>query len=673
LLAACNLINYIGKQDKIEQIEIAPVILKKGETQLCLYSLGSMRDERLHRMFKNQKVRFLRPQQDIDQQNHRQTNNSDEDDEENDDTQGFFNIFMLHQNRDLGRGKNCVQETMIPEWIDLVVWGHEHECIVDLFESVVGTFRITQPGSSVATSLVAGEAARKKVGVLDIKGKQYRLTPVPLTQVRPFVTAEISLQEHREQLDPEDPRVDEHVATVLQEEVKVMVCSAQDKRRDLLREARRLGNDAGDDDSPLMYQLEKPGEPLVRLRVEHTGFSTLSNQRFGAHFVGQVANPEDILLFHRRKDPSKAAATRKAKVTSAPIAPEVLKDTDMDDIVNGILEGPETQLKLLDEKVLAEAMENFVDKKVVTSLDEAADRMLSKRQKALLTRKVDDDDDNEKADRSKQEKSNDSLVEQSMEADILVNEGRSKSQKSTRRPANTSADDSFDMTEMEDRSVMEDDSVEELTNRASNSNRHKKRGRENDDPKENGTSKRGKAKPAKGSNNGEWANSQLSFVGDAKRKAARRKALDELSDVEEVDFDAPTKSKSTRRNTRGKRVDYSIDDDDENLNSDDDPEVVSVPEDEDDDDDDDLMDDDSDSPGRGKKRRKTPAANRSRAQKPAGRKAAPAKKTSATKYRYRSTAKDKFADSDDEVSRGDVNNTMDLDEDWGTAKTRSQF
>jgi double-strand break repair protein MRE11 len=618
-------------------------------------------------MFKNQKVRFLRPQQDIDQQN-RQANRPDEDDEEN-DTQGFFNIFMLHQNRDLGRGKNCVQETMIPEWIDLVVWGHEHECIVDLFESVVGTFRITQPGSSVATSLVAGEAARKKVGVLDIMGKQYRMTPVPLTQVRPFVTAELSLQEHREQLDPEDPRVDEHVATVLQEEVKVMVCSAQDKRRDILQEARRLGNDAGDDDSPLMYQLEKPGEPLVRLRVEHTGFSTLSNQRFGAHFVGQVANPEDILLFHRRKDPSKAAATRKAKITSAPIAPEVLKDTDMDDIVNGILEGPDTQLKLLDEKVLAEAMENFVEKKVITSFDEAADRMLSKRQKALLTRKIDDDDD-EKEDRSKQGKSNDGLVEQSMETDISVSEGRSKSQKSTRRQANTSADDSFDVTEMEARRVMEDDSVEDFTNRASSSNRQKKRGRENDESKEDRTSKRNKAKPAKASNNGEWMNSQLSFVGDAKRKAARRKALDELSDVDEVDFDdAPTKSKPTRRNTRGKRVDYSIDDDNDDVHSDDDPEIVSIAE--DDDDDENLFDDDSDSPGLVKKRKKTTAANRSRAQKPAGKKGAPAKKASATKYR--STSKDKFADSDDEVSKGDLNNSIDLDEDWGTARTRSQF
>jgi double-strand break repair protein MRE11 len=35
----------------------------------------------------------------------------------------FFNIFVLHQNRDYGRGaKNCVHESMIPEWMG------EYEC-----------------------------------------------------------------------------------------------------------------------------------------------------------------------------------------------------------------------------------------------------------------------------------------------------------------------------------------------------------------------------------------------------------------------------------------------------------------------------------------------------------------------------------------------------------------
>lgn len=50
-----------------------------------------------------------------------------------------INIFVLHQNRDYGRGrKNCVHETMIPEWMDVVVWGNEHECVPSLVESLAG-------------------------------------------------------------------------------------------------------------------------------------------------------------------------------------------------------------------------------------------------------------------------------------------------------------------------------------------------------------------------------------------------------------------------------------------------------------------------------------------------------------------------------------------------------
>jgi hypothetical protein len=41
--------------------------------------------------------------------------------------------------------------------------------------------------------------------------------------------------------------------------------------------------------------------PLIRLKVEYSGFDTISQQRFGQQFVGKVANPNDILLFYRKK------------------------------------------------------------------------------------------------------------------------------------------------------------------------------------------------------------------------------------------------------------------------------------------------------------------------------------------------------------------------------------
>jgi double-strand break repair protein MRE11 len=266
LLAVSNLVNYFGRQDEVDKVEVSPILIEKGDTKVALYGMGSMRDERLNRMWRGKKVRFLRP-------------------EEGD----WFHVFALHQNRDLGRGvKNCVHESMIPEWMDLIVWGHEHECLIEPAESVVGTFRITQPGSSVATSLTGGEAVRKQVGLLEIKANQFRLQPIPLTQVRSFVMGELSLQEQHKELDPEDPKVDVKMTKILEEEVRMLVFEAREKRKALLSDAAAGGNFVVRHKDALKYKLEKPDEVLVRLKVEHSGFSTLNNQRFGARFVGDV-------------------------------------------------------------------------------------------------------------------------------------------------------------------------------------------------------------------------------------------------------------------------------------------------------------------------------------------------------------------------------------------------
>ncbi|RHZ05193.1 hypothetical protein DYB26_009496 [Aphanomyces astaci] len=136
-LAALDLLSAANLSDRVDEIEVFPILLEKGSTKIAIYGLGNMRDERLHRMFAQGHVRFRRPEESPD---------------------SWFSIFVVHQNRDnRGRGaKNCLPESFIPEFIDFVVWGHEHECVIEAEESIKGDFYITQPGSSVATSLVEG-------------------------------------------------------------------------------------------------------------------------------------------------------------------------------------------------------------------------------------------------------------------------------------------------------------------------------------------------------------------------------------------------------------------------------------------------------------------------------------------------------------------------------------
>lgn len=91
ILSAANLINYFGTSEKLDSITLTPLLIKKGTTQVAIYGLGSMRDERLNRLLNQGKVTFIRD-----------TSN---------DSGDWFNIFVIHQNRDKGRGvKNCVHE-----------------------------------------------------------------------------------------------------------------------------------------------------------------------------------------------------------------------------------------------------------------------------------------------------------------------------------------------------------------------------------------------------------------------------------------------------------------------------------------------------------------------------------------------------------------------------------
>ena len=51
----------------------------------------------------------------------------------------------------------------------------------------------------------------------------------------------------------------------------------------------------------LHYRIKNPDLVLVRLRIDYEGFVSLNQTRFGQLFVGQVANPSDLLLFAKTK------------------------------------------------------------------------------------------------------------------------------------------------------------------------------------------------------------------------------------------------------------------------------------------------------------------------------------------------------------------------------------
>ena len=135
VLSVANLVNHFGRSTSADRVEVYPVLLGKGNSRLALYGIGHIRDQRLHRVFVQGNVHFHRPCEQTDE---------------------WFNLFLLHQNRVAHSAKNCIHDQFIPRWMDLVFWGHEHECLISPTKSAVQDFSIIQPGSSIATSLIFG-------------------------------------------------------------------------------------------------------------------------------------------------------------------------------------------------------------------------------------------------------------------------------------------------------------------------------------------------------------------------------------------------------------------------------------------------------------------------------------------------------------------------------------
>ncbi|RPD69197.1 DNA repair exonuclease [Lentinus tigrinus ALCF2SS1-7] len=341
MLSVTGLINYMGKIDlplndaeaQNTGIAIRPVLLRKGNTRLGLYGVGNVKDQRMHFELRSNRVRMYMPK--------------DKDD--------WFNILLIHQNRVAHGPQQSVPEGMFDDSIDLIVWGHEHDCRI-IPEPVAGKrYYITQPGSSVATSLADGESLEKHVALLTIHGKEFQLTPIPLRGVRPFVIDDVNLAEaaEKEGFDLNDKI---EIAKYLKNKVNELIDKANEQWDE--RNARAIAEGEPELPRPL---------PLVRLKVDTTDVSEMSNPvRFGQEFQGRLANPRDVLTFHR----SKKSATRGTKVKADQpelsiddpelSVAEKLSKVRVQTLVREYLAAQE--LQLLGEVGMSDAIEMFVDK-----------------------------------------------------------------------------------------------------------------------------------------------------------------------------------------------------------------------------------------------------------------------------------------------------------------------
>lgn len=410
VLSCAGFVNHFGRSMSVEKVDISPVLLQKGSTKLALYGLGSIPDERLYRMFVNKKVTMLRPKE---------------------DENSWFNLFVIHQNRSKHGNTNFIPEQFLDDFIDLVIWGHEHECKIGPIKNEQQLFYVSQPGSSVVTSLSPGEAVKKHVGLLRIKGRKMNMQKLPLRTVRRFFIEDVVLANHPNLFNPDNPKVTQAIQSFCLEKIEEMLDSA---------ERERLGNP------------QQPGKPLIRLRVDYSGgFEPFNVLRFSQKFVDRVANPKDVIHFFRHRE-QKGKTGEEINFGMLITKPASEGATlRVEDLVKQYFQTAEknVQLSLLTERGMGEAVQEFVDKEEKDAIEELVKYQLEKTQRFLKERHIDalEDKIDEEVRRFRESRQRNTNEEDDEVREAMSRARALRSQSETSTSAFSAEDLSFDTSE----------------------------------------------------------------------------------------------------------------------------------------------------------------------------------------------------------------------------------
>uniref|UniRef100_A0A146MDQ8 Double-strand break repair protein n=1 Tax=Lygus hesperus TaxID=30085 RepID=A0A146MDQ8_LYGHE len=355
VLSATGQLNYFGVCKDLTNIKLKPILLRKGKSKLAIYGISHIRDERLSRLMAAGSVKYEQPPS---------------------NPESWFKILVLHQNRVPRPGTKHIEDKWIPDFIDLVIWGHEHDCLITPQKSMDPDkeFFIIQPGSPVATSLCEGEAVEKKIGVLKVFAKKFHLDEIKLETVRPFIfhtesTKNWNFASKRNQTKEFEDLTRKFIKTRL------------------LPLAEKM----------LTGHPKQPTLPLIRLRLELEDKSHQFNPiRFGQqHFNNIVANIGDVIIF---KTAFANRAGRKDNVLiDAADLEDLLDTTEMkaETLAPQFFEHEENQhrtLKVLGIVGMCEAVTSFIEKDDKTALNAMINHQVHKTLEFLKDQKDLSDD-----------------------------------------------------------------------------------------------------------------------------------------------------------------------------------------------------------------------------------------------------------------------------------------
>lgn len=192
--------NYFGKIISLEKIEMFFFLMQKGNIKFVLYGLGLVRDERLYRFFVYKNVIMLRLKE---------------------NQEDWFNVFVIYQNRVKYFIISYILEQFLDDFLDFVIWGYEYECRFESEWNSLQKFFVSQFGSSVVILFSEGETVKKYIGLLQIKGKNFKIIKIFLIIVRQFYMEDVVFSET--ELNLVDYDIDRKVEVYCFEKVEVIL------------------------------------------------------------------------------------------------------------------------------------------------------------------------------------------------------------------------------------------------------------------------------------------------------------------------------------------------------------------------------------------------------------------------------------------------------------------
>lgn len=336
-------INLVGKRhDKLHCdneaetdhiISVYPTVLDKNGIKVAVYGLSYIRPESVEHLNLN----FVRPKS-------------------KDQVLNTYNILLLHQDR-FRDSIGLFDRNHIPDWFDIVLWGHEHQCRIsedspfetETFKNVTDadhyrSLDIIQPGAPIPTSLSESECGDKFISKITLslnpEGKSHKpavkYQAIQLESIRKFVF-------YKEIITPGSVFTQNRVLRKLEE---------------------------------ILEKLEKPGFIRLRFQSEHSMKQIKDMQldlpsiwvRLDEKFQKMIANPRNFLLYRKKAVKHKFVNNLQVMIHNEDDERDQESNNLADDIRSMIGSGGASSLTMLEEEAQNKAaglntlMENIADK-----------------------------------------------------------------------------------------------------------------------------------------------------------------------------------------------------------------------------------------------------------------------------------------------------------------------